>query len=77
MPRGICGKFNEYAGEYSNVIVSGVGRVCLAEHVEKGWKISSRMRRPRFLERWWARQDLNLGPTDYESAALTAELRAP
>ena len=28
------------------------------------------------FERWWARQDLNLGPTDYESAALTAELRA-
>ena len=27
--------------------------------------------------RWWARKDLNLGPTDYESAALTAELRAP
>src|SRR2546430_2210020 len=26
---------------------------------------------------WGARQDLNLGPTDYESAALTAELRAP
>ena|SRR5438132_13704418 len=26
---------------------------------------------------WWARQDSNLGPTDYESAALTAELRAP
>jgi hypothetical protein len=24
----------------------------------------------------WARQDSNLGPTDYESAALTAELRA-
>jgi hypothetical protein len=24
----------------------------------------------------WARQDLNLGPTDYESAALTAELQA-
>jgi hypothetical protein len=29
-----------------------------------------------FFEKWWARQDLNLGPTDYESAALTAELRA-
>jgi hypothetical protein len=29
------------------------------------------------LERqWWARKDSNLGPTDYESAALTAELRA-
>ena len=28
-------------------------------------------------ENWWARQDLNLGPTDYESAALTAELQAP
>src|SRR5258708_23946822 len=26
---------------------------------------------------WWARQDWTLGPTDYESAALTAELRAP
>ena len=25
----------------------------------------------------WARQDSNLGPTDYEPAALTAELRAP
>ena len=24
----------------------------------------------------WARLDLNQGPTDYESAALTAELRA-
>jgi hypothetical protein len=28
------------------------------------------------LKLWWALQDLNLGPTDYESAALTAELRA-
>src|ERR1017187_8319536 len=26
---------------------------------------------------WWALKDLNLRPTDYESAALTAELRAP
>src|ERR1700679_2187262 len=25
---------------------------------------------------WWALQDLNLQPTDYESAALTIELRA-
>ena len=25
---------------------------------------------------WWALQDLNLGPMDYESTALTAELRA-
>jgi hypothetical protein len=28
------------------------------------------------MGKWWARQDLNLGPTDYESAALTAELQA-
>src|ERR1700722_11653331 len=28
-----------------------------------------------FLE-WWARSDLNRGPSDYESPALTAELRA-
>jgi hypothetical protein len=28
------------------------------------------------FEKWWALQDSNLGPTDYESAALTAELRA-
>src|SRR5436309_11520114 len=33
--------------------------------------------RSRKKKKWWARQDLNLGPTDYESAALTAELRAP
>ena len=25
---------------------------------------------------WWARSDLNRGPRDYESPALTAELRA-
>src|SRR6185503_7142941 len=30
----------------------------------------------RVIRRRWARQDSNLGPTDYESAALTAELRA-
>ena len=29
------------------------------------------------LNDWWARKDLNLEPTDYESAALTVELRAP
>ena len=28
------------------------------------------------LLRWWARQDLNLRPSDYESPALTPELRA-
>jgi hypothetical protein len=27
-------------------------------------------------EKWWARSDLNRGPNDYESSALTAELRA-
>jgi hypothetical protein len=27
-------------------------------------------------ENWWALQDLNQEPTDYESAALTVELRA-
>ncbi len=26
---------------------------------------------------WWARLDSNQEPTDYESAALTVELRAP
>ena len=29
-----------------------------------------------FPTRWWAHQDLNLEPTDYESAALTVELWA-
>jgi hypothetical protein len=28
------------------------------------------------LSCWWAHQDLNLGPSDYESPALTAELWA-
>src|SRR6266508_6328060 len=31
---------------------------------------------PQLRKLEWARQDSNLGPTDYESAALTAELRA-
>ncbi len=31
----------------------------------------------QLLNNWWARKDLNLEPTDYESAALTVELRAP
>src|ERR1700674_3654951 len=29
------------------------------------------------LSGWWARLDSNQEPTDYESAALTVELRAP
>ena len=28
------------------------------------------------FKEWWARQDSNLRPRDYESPALTAELRA-
>jgi hypothetical protein len=31
---------------------------------------------PRMMTVWWAHQDLNLEPTDYESAALTVELWA-
>jgi hypothetical protein len=27
--------------------------------------------------KWWACSDLNRGPSDYESPALTAELQAP
>src|SRR2546430_12405378 len=34
----------------------------------------SAFRNPKFS---WARQDSNLGPRDYESPALTAELQAP
>src|SRR3954447_2574361 len=43
------------------------------------WELASHgLRRCRFTAALrWARQDSNLGPTDYESAALTAELRAP
>jgi hypothetical protein len=33
--------------------------------------------RNRLLSEGWARQDSNLGPRDYESPALTAELQAP
>ena len=31
---------------------------------------------PIYWKIWWAQQDLNLRPRDYESPALTAELRA-
>ena len=40
------------------------------------WKIDDAAAANSLKTKWWARQDLNLGPTDYESAALTAELRA-
>ena len=30
----------------------------------------------RFAKKWWAHSDLNRGPNDYESSALTAELWA-
>ncbi len=32
--------------------------------------------KPRPFKVWWAHQDLNLGPSDYESPALTTELWA-
>jgi hypothetical protein len=38
--------------------------------IEKVWEI------PEAIARW-ARRDLNPGPRDYESPALTAELQAP
>src|SRR5260370_15241407 len=54
--------------------------VCRKEYRQKS-RQSRKSRKQRIalslLQCWWARQDLNLGPTDYESAALTAELRAP
>jgi hypothetical protein len=34
------------------------------------------LKRLRLENAWWARQDSNLGPMDYESTALTTELRA-
>ena len=45
---------------------------------EKGGLVMiQRESQPLVLEGcWWARKDLNLGPMDYESTALTAELRA-
>jgi hypothetical protein len=39
-----------------------------AQHMLKGTLGKQLMK----LMIWWARQDLNLGPTDYESAALTS-----
>jgi hypothetical protein len=42
-----------------------------------GRKMPDRKKLELFPENgWWARQDSNLGPMDYESTALTAELRA-
>src|SRR3981081_703390 len=40
---------------------------------ERDWLKVVTLRDSQF---WWARKDLNLGPMDYESTALTAELRA-
>jgi hypothetical protein len=41
---------------------------------EDGFKIEDR--NSRLATSWWARLDSNQEPTDYESAALTVELRA-
>src|ERR1035437_5599971 len=40
------------------------------------FQLSSGLCFPSKLLKWWALLDLNQRPTDYESAALTAELRA-
>src|ERR1041385_998150 len=43
-----------------------------AEEERFGWKVDGVSH-----TKWWAHQDLNLGPSDYESPALTTELWAP
>ena len=45
---------------------------------QRRWAVRFAQRRGKAPRQrvWWALKDLNLRPTDYESAALTAELRA-
>ena len=66
----------------SNLRLSGRAlRVCY----ENPWAVVARCRPPAAPcaaqngenEKWWARQDSNLQPRDYESPALTIELQAP
>ena len=54
--------------------VGGVARICfLGDHkVAKTANLWFPNQRYAPFERWWALQDLNLRPTDYESAALTS-----
>jgi hypothetical protein len=40
------------------------------------WERDKKRKEEKETCTWWALQDLNLGPMDYESTALTAELRA-
>jgi hypothetical protein len=48
----------------------------LPEHGQRNGQSEWKADDAASTNKWWARQDSNLGPTDYESAALTAELRA-
>jgi hypothetical protein len=47
-------------------------QAALAEKPAPGRAFSTETIPSRHKNCWWARQDLNLGPTDYESAALTS-----
>ena len=54
-------------------------RIRLAAYRYSDWRLcDTRRNRPRDMIAFisWARQDSNLGPRDYESPALTAELQA-
>jgi hypothetical protein len=73
MPRARFELIQENPAGYSTVIVSvGSKRVSAGTRGTPESQVAL-----GDVGSWWARQDLNLGPTDYESAALTAELRAP
>jgi hypothetical protein len=68
---------NDHSRDVGKTIRGGIGEGEAAFFVFKLGAGNRFGRDGRTREVWWARKDLNLGPMDYESTALTAELRAP
>ena len=54
-------------GDFGKIVPEGVLTMVAIRLLQSRARVPPRQRK----QRWWAQQDLNLQPTDYESAALT------
>src|SRR5678815_3880134 len=70
-----AGRCELRVGVGESLWMSGDSRLCVGDRRFQPLQVDEALEIRRHGE--WARQDSNLGPTDYEPAALTAELRAP
>ena len=70
-----------HGGPHDSVLQFQIAELARGEHIDhgnlrKGWRNERARRTSRRALKIWALGELNPGPTGYESAALTTELRA-